>query len=212
MNAVVLVSGRGSNLRASCAAIDAGMCDANLVGVVSDRKGAAALQFAEDRGIPTRVVPLRKGDDRELWNARLVVEVAQLDPDLIVLAGFMRLLGPPLLERFPGRIINVHPALLPSFPGHSGPRDALEGGVKISGCTVHVVDSGVDTGPIIAQAAVPVLADDDADSLHARIQVQEHRLLPRVIHQIATGAIALDPLRVEAPDGDATRSLTAPDV
>ncbi|MGB5681963.1 MAG: formyltransferase family protein, partial [Polyangiales bacterium] len=94
MNAVVLVSGRGSNLRAICAAIDAGTCDANLVGVVSDRKDAAALQFAEDRGIPTRVVPLRKGDDRELWNARLAAEVAELEPELIVLAGFMRLLGP----------------------------------------------------------------------------------------------------------------------
>ena len=212
MDTVVLVSGRGSNLRAICAAIDAGTCEANIIAVVSDRKNAAALQFAEERGIATRVVPLRKGDDRGLWNETLASEVARHEPDLIVLAGFMRLLGPPLLERFPGRIINVHPALLPSFPGHSGPQDALDGGVKISGCTVHVVDSGVDTGPIIAQAAVPVLAGDDAASLHARIQVQEHRLLPRVIHQIAIGAIALDPLRVNAPDGDGTRSLTAPDV
>lgn len=212
MDTVVLVSGRGSNLRAICAAIDAGTCDANIVAVLSDRKNAAALQFAEERGIATRVVPLRRGDDRDLWNETLASEVARYEPHLIVLAGFMRLLGPPLLERFPGRIINVHPALLPSFPGHNGPQDALDGGVRISGCTVHVVDSGVDTGPIVAQAAVPVLADDDADSLHARIQVQEHRLLPRVIHQIAIGAIALDPLRVSAPDGDGTRSLTAPDV
>jgi phosphoribosylglycinamide formyltransferase-1 len=212
MDTVVLVSGRGSNLRAICAAIDEGVCSANIVGVVSDRKSAAALEFAEGRGITTRVVPLRKGDDRDLWNETLASEVTYFDPRLIVLAGFMRLLGPPLLERFPGRIINVHPALLPSFPGHNGPQDALDGGVRITGCTVHVVDSGVDTGPIIAQAAVPVLAGDDAASLHARIQVQEHRLLPRVIHQIATGAIALDPLRVNAPDGDATRSLTAPDV
>lgn len=212
MDAVVLVSGRGSNLRAICDAIDAGTCDANLVGVLSDRKNAAALEFAANRGIPTCVVSLRKGDDRAIWNETLAAEVARFEPDLIVLAGFMRVLGSALLERFPGRIINVHPALLPSFPGHSGPQDALDGGVRISGCTVHVVDSGVDTGPIIAQAAVPVLADDDAESLHARIQIQEHRLLPRVIHQIATGAITLDPLRVNAPSGDATRSLTAPDV
>jgi phosphoribosylglycinamide formyltransferase-1 len=212
MDAAVLVSGRGSNLRAICAAIDAGTCDVNLVAVVSDRKGTAALQFAEDRGIPTCVVSLRKGDDRTVWNETLASEIARFEPDLIVLAGFMRVLGSALLDRFHGRIINVHPALLPSFPGHSGPQDALDGGVRISGCTVHVVDSGVDTGPIIAQAAVPVLADDDAESLHARIQVQEHRLLPRVIHQIATGAIALDPLRVNAPSGDATRSLTVPDV
>ena len=212
MNAVVLVSGRGSNLRAICAAIDEGACAANIVAVISDRKRAAALEFAEARGIATRVVSLRKGDDRNLWNDCLAAEVAAFEPDLVVLAGFMRVLGSPLLDRFPGRIINVHPALLPSFPGHNGPQDALDGGVRVSGCTVHVVDSGVDTGPIIAQAAVPVLPDDTADTLHARIQVQEHRLLPRVIHQIAIGAIALDPLRVRTTAGDASRSLTVPDL
>jgi phosphoribosylglycinamide formyltransferase-1 len=125
--------------------------------------------------------------------------VAAFRPDLVVLAGFMRVLGPPLLQRFPGRIINVHPALLPSFAGHSAPQDALAAGVRISGCTVHVVDAGVDTGPIIAQAAVPVLGDDTPDSLHAR-------------NQIAIGAIALDPLRVGTPVCDASRSLTVPDV
>lgn len=212
MDAVVLVSGRGSNLRAICAAIDAGTCDANIVGVVSDRAKAAALEFASDRGVATRVVPLRKGDDRALWNDSLADRVAELDPDLIVLAGFMRVLGAPLLDRFPGRIINVHPALLPSFPGHSGPQDALDGGVRLTGCTVHVVDSGVDTGPIIAQAAVPVLPDDTAETLHSRIQVQEHRLLPQVIHQIAIGAITLDPLRVNTPAGDPSRALTVPDL
>ncbi len=212
MNTVVLVSGRGSNLRAICDAIDAGTCDANIVGVVSDRAKAAALEFAEGRGIPTKVVSLRKGDDRDLWNETLASQVAELQPELIVLAGFMRVLGPPLLERFPGRIINVHPALLPSFAGHNGPQDALDGGVRITGCTVHVVDSGVDTGPIIAQAAVPVLPNDTAETLHARIQVQEHKLLPRVIHQIATGAIELDPLRVASPLGDPTRSLMSPDL
>ena len=131
MDVVVLVSGRGSNLRAICSAIDAGTCDANIVGVVSDRKKAAALEFAEERGIRTRVVSLRKGDDRDSWNESLTKEVASLEPDLIVLAGFMRVLGAPLLERFPGRIINVHPALLPSFQGHNGPKDALYGGVRV---------------------------------------------------------------------------------
>ena len=212
MDTVVLVSGRGSNLRAICNAIDAGTCNTNIVAVVSDRKSAGALEFAEARGVPTRVVSLRKGDDRGLWNESLASEVAKLQPHLIVLAGFMRVLGPPMLERFPGRIINVHPALLPSFPGHSGPQDALDGGVRISGCTVHVVDSGVDTGPIIAQAAVPVFPDDTADSLHTRIQIQEHHLLPQVIHPIAIGAIELDPLRVHTPFGDPSRSLTAPDL
>lgn len=211
MDVVVLVSGRGSNLRAICDAIDGGHCDANIVGVVSDRRKAAALEFAEGRGIPTRIVPLRKGDDRDAWNESLAQQVAALNPTLVVLAGFMRVLGAPLLERFPGRIINVHPALLPSFPGHSGPQDALDGGVRITGCTVHVVDAGVDTGPIIAQAAVPVLADDTADTLHARIQVQEHRLLPSVIHQIAVGAITLHPLTVSIPVADPSRSLTVPD-
>jgi phosphoribosylglycinamide formyltransferase-1 len=211
MDVAVLVSGRGSNLRAICAAIDAGICDANIVGVVSDRSKAAALGFAEERGIPTRAVPLRKGDDRDAWNELLAETVAGLRADLIVLAGFMRVLGPPLLERFPGRIINVHPALLPSFPGHSGAQDALDGGVRISGCTVHVVDDGVDTGPIIAQAAVPVLNGDSAATLHARIQAQEHRLLPAVIHQIAIGAITLDPLAVNTPVANPSRSLTVPD-
>ncbi|MGD8316664.1 MAG: phosphoribosylglycinamide formyltransferase [Myxococcales bacterium] len=212
MNVVVLVSGRGSNLRAILEAIEAGTCTASVVGIISDRKKAKALELASTRGIPTRVVALRKGDDRELWNERLAAEVGAFAPDLVVLAGFMRVLGPPLLERFPGRIINVHPALLPSFAGHSGPRDALDAGVRITGCTVHVVDAGVDTGPIIAQAAVPVLRDDTADSLHARIQLQEHRLLPRIIHQIAVGAIQLDPLRVSTPVSDASRSLTVPDL
>jgi phosphoribosylglycinamide formyltransferase-1 len=212
MNLVVLVSGRGSNLRAILEAIDAGTCAAKVLGVISDRKKAGALELASARGIPTKVVPLRKGDDRELWNESLTDAVFAFGPDLVVLAGFMRVLGPPLLERMPGRIINVHPALLPSFAGHSGPQDALEAGVRITGCTVHVVDAGVDTGPIIAQAAVPVLPDDTPDSLHARIQVQEHKLLPRVIHQIALGAILLDPLRVSTPVLDATRSLTVPDV
>jgi len=211
MDIVVLVSGRGSNLRAICDAIDAGTCDAVIVGVVSDRKATAALALAEDRGIPTRVVPLRKGDDRATWNESLAKEVAKLEPDLIVLAGFMRVLGAPLLERFSERIINIHPALLPSFPGHSAPQDALDRGVRISGCTVHIVDSGVDTGPILAQAAVPVLANDTADTLHARIQAQEHRLLPRVIHQIAIGAITLDPLTVRTPVSDPVRALTVPD-
>ena len=211
MDIVILVSGRGSNLKAICSAIDAGECDANIVGVVSDRKKAAALEFADARGIPTRVVSLRKGDDRDLWNDALAETVVSLKPDLVVLAGFMRVLGTPLLERFPGAIINVHPALLPAFPGHSGPQDALDAGVRISGCTVHIVDAGVDTGPIIAQAAVPVVDGDSAESLHTRIQVQEHRLLPAVIHQIAIGAITLDPLRVRRPVADLSRSLTVPD-
>lgn len=211
MNTVVLVSGRGSNLRAICSAIDEGRCGANIVGVVSDRRSAAALEFAESRGIPTKVVPLKKGGDRNAWNVRLGNEVRAFEPDLIVLAGFMRILASSFVSAFRGRIINVHPALLPSFPGHDGAGDALRGGVRISGCTVHVVDDGVDTGPIIAQAAVPVLANDTRETLHARIQAQEHRLLPEVVAWIARGDIELDPLRVNVVGADPSSALRVPD-
>jgi len=211
MDAVVLASGRGSNLRAICQAIDEGRCEARIVGVVSDKRSAAALEFAEARGIPTRVVPLKKGDDRDQWNAELAHQVVALGPELLVLAGFMRILGSPFLERFPGRIINVHPALLPSFPGHDAPKDALEGGVRISGCTVHIVDDGVDTGPIIAQAAVPVLQDDTPETLHVRIQIQEHRLLPEVINRIALGEIELNPLKTKVLFADPSKSLSVPE-
>lgn len=212
MDTVVLASGRGSNLRAICRAIDDGKCKARIVGVVSDKRSAEALEFAEARGIPTRVLPLKKGDDRDQWNVDLTDHVASLNPELVVLAGFMRILGSPFLKRFPGRIINVHPALLPSFPGHNGPRDALDAGVRVTGCTVHIVDDGVDTGPIIAQAAVPVLPDDTPETLHARIQVQEHRLLPAVISRIAVGEIELNPLKMKAAHTDGSTSLSVPEV
>ena len=191
---VVLVSGRGSNLRAICGAIDAGTCRADIVGVIADRKKAAALEYAERRGIPVRVVALRMGDDRDAWNRKIAAEVATLQPDLVVLAGFMRVLAPAFIDRFAGRIINVHPAILPAFPGHNATEQAIAAGVRLSGCTVHVVDAGVDTGPIIAQSAVTVLPEDTPDSLHARIQVQEHILLPQVIDQISSGEISLHPL------------------
>ena len=210
MDTVVLVSGRGSNLRAICTAIDEGRCNARIVGVVSDKRKAAALPFAEERGIATAVVPLKKGDDRDRWNVALEQTVAGFEPELIVLAGFMRILGKSFVDAFAGRIINVHPALLPSFPGHDGPGDALRGGVRISGCTVHVVDAGVDTGPIIAQAAVPVLPDDTRESLHARIQREEHRLLPEVVAWIARGDVTLDPLRVNVQVADASVGLRVP--
>lgn len=193
MNIVVLVSGQGSNLRAIAGAIDAGTCAARIAAVISDRPGAAALAFAAERGIATEVVPLRKGDDRDAWNEALADRIAGFDPGLVVFAGFMRVVGPSVVRRFPGRIVNVHPALLPSFPGVDGPAQAIRARVRIAGCTVHIVDEGVDTGPILAQAAVPVLPDDDRDSLHHRIQAREHELLPRVIHWVATGALVLEP-------------------
>jgi phosphoribosylglycinamide formyltransferase-1 len=193
MDIAVLASGRGSNLRAIAEAIDRGACTARVVAVVSDKADAAALAFASGRGVATAVVEPRAHASRALWDAALAETVASFSPDLVVLAGFMRIVGASMLARFPQRIVNVHPALLPSFPGAHGARDAIAKGVRISGCTVHLVDAGVDTGPILAQAAVPVLPTDDEASLQARIQRAEHRLLPAVIDAIARGAITLGP-------------------
>lgn len=188
---VVLVSGRGSNLRAIDDAIRNGRCDATLVAVVSDQPDAPALSFARDRGYEAVAVPYRKGDDRAAWNVALTREVALFEPTLVVLAGFMRILGASFIDTFPRRIVNVHPSLLPAFPGHDGPAQAIRAGVRVSGCTVHLVDHGVDTGPILAQGVVPVLPGDDVASLHARIQSVEHRLLPATIDAIAKGEITV---------------------
>ena len=187
----VLVSGRGSNLAALLQAIDHGSCDASVVGVLADRPTAPALELAHARAIPTRVVSAKQFPERAEWDCELTAQVAALAPDLVVLAGFMRLVGPALLARFAGHIINVHPALLPAFPGLDAPGQAVRAKVCVSGCTVHVVDAGVDTGPVLAQAAVPVLASDDAVSLHGRIQQAEHALLPAVVNAIARGTIVL---------------------
>jgi phosphoribosylglycinamide formyltransferase-1 len=202
----VLISGRGSNLAAILRAVDAGRCAASVMLVVSDRADAAGLDLARARGIATAVVRLQDHPDRSAWDSALAARTAEAAPNLVVLAGFMRLLGPAFLMRFPQHVINVHPALLPLFPGKAGPADAIAAGMRVSGCSVHVVDGGVDTGPVIAQAAVPILPSDDAARLHARIQRVEHVLLPRVIDAIARGEVVLGPeLRVHAQsDPDAT--------
>lgn len=191
MKIAVLVSGTGSNLRAIASAIEAGTCAVEIALVASDKEGAPALAFAAEREIPTAVVSPKAYESREAWDAALAERVAAAQPQLVVLAGFMRIVGKAMLERFPNRIVNVHPALLPAFPGAHGAEDAIAKGVRIAGCTVHLVDAGVDTGPILAQAAVPVLPGDDAKTLHARIQVHEHSLLPAVIDAIARGGIVL---------------------
>jgi phosphoribosylglycinamide formyltransferase-1 len=187
----ILISGTGSNLRAILEAADAGRCDVDVRAVISDRESAKGLDLARGRSIPTRVVKLKDFADRAQWDIALTQTVAEHAPSLVVLAGFMRVVGQAMIARFPGLIINVHPALLPLFPGTDGPAQAVRAGVRVSGCTVHVVDSGVDTGPIIAQAVVPVLPGDDADRLHERIQRLEHRLLPAVIDGVARGRIEL---------------------
>lgn len=207
---VVLVSGRGSNLRAIADAIDAGHCAAEIVAVVSDKKDALALDFAVERGIATQCVPFSKGDDRAAWNQTLLDVVASHDPTFVVLAGFMRILGNDFIDRFTRRIVNVHPSLLPAFPGHDGPAQAIAHGARITGCTVHLVDHGVDTGPILAQGAVPILPEDDVPSLHARIQRIEHRLLPAVLQALAIGALDPDSPRHPQLAFDEAASLVSP--
>lgn len=206
----VLISGTGTNLRAILDAVDGGTCAAEVCLVASDKKKAKGLELARERGVTTEVVRLADFESREVWDQALTDVVAEYRPELVVLAGFMKVVGTPLVKRFQGRIINVHPSLLPAFPGARGPALALEAGVRLSGCTVHVVDHGVDSGPIIAQAAVPVLPNDDVAQLHARIQHAEHRLLPAVIDALGRGRIELGPrLRVPATDID-ERMLFSP--
>ncbi|AEI11446.1 phosphoribosylglycinamide formyltransferase [Cellulomonas gilvus] len=189
---VVLVSGTGSNLAALLAAHDDPAFGARVVGVVADRPDIRALDLARDAGVPTAVVRLGDFPDRAAWDRALTEAVGVFSPDLVVAAGFMKLVGAAFLARFGGRVINTHPALLPSFPGAHGVRDALAYGVRVSGCSVIVVDEGVDSGPIVGQEAVPVLPDDDEESLHERIKVVERTLLVDVV-----GRIARDGLTVE---------------
>ncbi len=180
---VVLVSGTGTLLQALLDVGGPGY-PASVVAVGADRAGAAALRRAADYGLPTFVVELTQHPDRTSWDAALTEAVAAHRPDLIVTAGFMKILGPAFLDRFGGRIVNTHPALLPAFPGPHPVADALAHGVRVTGATVHLVDAGVDTGPILAQRAVEVLPGDTEQRLHERIKVVERRLLVDVIAEL----------------------------
>ena len=184
---VVLVSGGGTNLQALIDATKTPDYGAEIVAVGADRDDIEGLARAERAGITTFVVKPAEFDDRVDWDLELADAVAAHEPDLVVLAGFMRLVGPAFLGLFGGRTVNTHPSLLPSFPGMQAPRDALEYGVKVTGATLMVVDDGVDTGPIIAQVPVPVLDDDDVETLHERIKVSERTMLVewvgRLVHQ-----------------------------
>jgi phosphoribosylglycinamide formyltransferase 1 len=182
---VVLVSGTGSNLGALLEACADPSYGAVVVAVGSDRQGTGGVERAAARGVPTFVVRPADHSDRTAWDLALAEAVAAHRPDLVVSAGFMRVLGAPVLERFPDRIVNTHPALLPAFPGTHAVRDALQHGVKVTGCTLHVVDSGVDTGPIVAQAAVSVQVGDDENGLHERIKTVERRLLVEWVGRMA---------------------------
>lgn len=194
MRIVVLVSGSGSNLQAVLDAAQSGQLDVQIAAVGSDVDGCGGLQRAEAASIPTFAVPLERGASpqrRAEWNRELCAAVRSYEPELLVTSGFMKILSEEFLTSVGAPIINTHPALLPSFPGAHGVRDALAHGVKITGCTVHQVDAGVDTGPILAQAAVEVREHDDAASLHERIKVQERRLLVETLSAVASGQIHL---------------------
>lgn len=183
---MVLISGTGTLLQALIDASRTPGYGVQLVAVGSDRPGVAGLARAEAAGIPTFVQSVADYPSRSDWDRALTKEVAGYAPDLVVSAGFLKLVGDEFLSAFGGRTINTHPALLPSFPGIHGPRDALAYGVKISGATVFLVDAGIDTGVILAQAAVPVAEDDTVDTLHERIKVAERELLVDITHRLAT--------------------------
>ncbi len=189
---VVLVSGTGSNLEALLRACENGSYGAHVVAVGADRRNIRGLEIAQEAGIPTFVHRLAEYATRDEWNTALRDDVAAHTPDIVVLAGFLKLLSPDFLAAFPGRVINTHNALLPSFPGVHGPADALEYGVKITGATLFVVDPGVDTGPILAQVACPVQDDDSADSLLERIKGVEREQLVETVGQMARGGWWID--------------------
>ncbi len=188
----VLASGSGTNLEAIARAIDDGRVPARIVLVLSDNPDALALERARRRGIRTRVVLPSDHPDRPSYDRAIVEALEEARVDLVVLAGYMKLAGPELVRAFSGRIMNIHPALLPSFPGTHGVRDALEHGVKVSGVTVHFVDEGLDTGPIIVQEAVPVEEGDDEETLHNRIHLAEYRQYPKAIRLFAEGRLEID--------------------
>ncbi|WP_169166254.1 phosphoribosylglycinamide formyltransferase [Cellulomonas taurus] len=189
---VVLISGTGSNLAALLAAQRDPAYPARVVGVISDRAGAGGLDIARAAGVPTAVVAPGDFPDRDAWNVGLAEAIAVFGPDLVVSAGFMRILGEPVLGRWPDRVVNTHPALLPSFPGAHAVRDALAYGAKVTGSTLHVVDAGTDTGPVIAQVAVEILPGEDESALHERIKVAERVMLVEWVGRIVAGGLRVE--------------------
>ena len=193
---VVLVSGAGTNLQALLDACEDPAYGARVVAVGSDRDGVEGLARADKAGIPTFVNKLGQFSSREHWDRALTDRVAAFEPDLVVLAGFMKLVGEDFMARLGDRTVNTHPALSPSFPGMQGPADALAYGVKVTGATLFVVDPGVDTGPIVAQVAVPVEDDDDVESLHERIKVAERKMLVDNVGRMAREGFTISDRKV----------------
>ncbi len=192
----VLLSGRGSNMEAIARAIQAKRLNARIVAVISNRAEAAGLEIARELGLPAHAMPVR-GRAREEYDAALASFLREAGAEWVCLAGYMRLVSRPLLEAFPRRIVNIHPSLLPAFPGLEAQRQALEYGVRYSGCTVHLVDATLDGGPIVAQAVVPVLDVDDEAELSRRILEQEHRLYPEALTMLLSGDYELQGRRIK---------------
>ena len=191
----ILLSGRGSNFLAIADAISAGRLDAEIAVVISNRPDAPGIAAAGDRGLKAVTLD-SKGLDREVYDRRIVEELRGNSVDLVCLAGFMRILSGFFIREFPMRILNIHPSLLPAFPGLDAQHQAFEHGVKFSGCTVHFVDEGLDSGPIIKQAVVPVLEGDTAETLSIRILQEEHRIYPEAIALVASGRYRIEGRRV----------------
>ncbi len=196
MRCAVLASGRGSDFQAICDAVAAGTCPVELVRLITDNPSARAIGRAQRAGVPVTIIDRTSFPDRAAYEAALREAMEVSGAELFVLAGYMRLLSPETVRAFPGRMINIHPALLPAFPGLRAPAQAVEHGVRFSGCTVHFVTEEMDAGPVILQACVPVREDDDAESLAARILVEEHRILPEAIRLYAEGRLERDGRRV----------------
>jgi phosphoribosylglycinamide formyltransferase 1 len=193
----ILLSGRGSNFEAIAENIECAALDAEIAVVLSNRAEARGIEAAKDRSLPAVVLPSH-GTPREEYDRRLVDELEKHRVELVCLAGFMRLLTPIFCRAFPLRALNIHPSLLPAFPGLDAQKQALEHGVKVSGCTVHFVDEGLDAGPIVMQAAVPVLDDDTGETLAARILGQEHRIYSEAIRMVLSGRWRIEGRRVIA--------------
>ncbi|HLJ16634.1 MAG TPA: phosphoribosylglycinamide formyltransferase [Bryobacteraceae bacterium] len=192
----ILLSGRGSNFEAIARNVAKGSLDAEIAVVISNRPEARGLEIAQQMGLPAVSLP-SKGLDREVYDRMVVAELRNHQVELVCLAGFMRLLSGYFIREFPGRILNIHPSLLPAFPGLDAQYQALEYGVKVSGCTVHFVDEDLDSGPIVMQAAVPVCDDDTAESLSARILTEEHRIYTEAIRIVLSGRYQLAGRRVK---------------
>jgi phosphoribosylglycinamide formyltransferase-1 len=191
----ILLSGRGSNFEAIADSIAEGRLDAEIAIVISNREQAPGLAAARTRGIPSLCIP-SKGQDRAIYDRQLLAELENHSIDLVCLAGFLRLLTPEFIHSFPQGIVNIHPSLLPAFPGLDAQHQALVHGVKITGCTVHFVDEHLDAGPIILQAAVPVLDDDTTETLSARILKEEHRIYSEAISLVLSGTLTIHDRRV----------------